>query len=58
MNNNPCSFSGYEGRAGMAAVVLKEGHDLDGENLYNHLVQNLPAYAWPWFLRVQVRELY
>ncbi|KAM9456243.1 long-chain fatty acid transport protein 6 [Clarias gariepinus] len=44
---------GYEGRAGMAAVVLKEGHDLDGESLYKHLVQNLPAYAWPWFLRVQ-----
>ncbi|XP_058267469.1 long-chain fatty acid transport protein 6 [Hemibagrus wyckioides] len=44
---------GYEGRAGMAAVVLKEGHDLDGESLYNHLVQNLPSYAWPWFLRVQ-----
>ncbi|XP_066506722.1 long-chain fatty acid transport protein 6 [Hoplias malabaricus] len=44
---------GYEGRAGMAAVVLKEGHDLDGECLYNHLVQNLPAYSWPWFLRVQ-----
>ncbi|MCJ8742565.1 hypothetical protein PDJAM_G00083640 [Pangasius djambal] len=44
---------GYEGRAGMAAVVLKEGRDLDGESLYNHLVQNLPTYAWPWFLRVQ-----
>ncbi|TSK16122.1 Long-chain fatty acid transport protein 6 [Bagarius yarrelli] len=44
---------GYEGRAGMAAVVLKEGHDLNGEILYSHLVQNLPAYAWPWFLRVQ-----
>ncbi|XP_026797866.3 long-chain fatty acid transport protein 6 [Pangasianodon hypophthalmus] len=44
---------GYEGRAGMAAVVLKEDHDLDGESLYNHLVQNLPRYAWPWFLRVQ-----
>ncbi|KAF4081936.1 hypothetical protein AMELA_G00146010 [Ameiurus melas] len=44
---------GYEGRAGMAAVVLKEGRELDGESLYNHLVQNLPTYAWPWFLRVQ-----
>ncbi|KAI5099967.1 long-chain fatty acid transport protein 6-like, partial [Silurus meridionalis] len=44
---------GHEGRAGMAAVVLKEGRDLDGESLYNHLVENLPAYSWPWFLRVQ-----
>ncbi|KAL7847602.1 hypothetical protein AOLI_G00223200 [Acnodon oligacanthus] len=44
---------GYEGRAGMAAIVLKEGHDLDAESLYNHLEQNLPAYSWPWFLRVQ-----
>uniref|UniRef100_A0A8B9LV60 long-chain-fatty-acid--CoA ligase n=1 Tax=Astyanax mexicanus TaxID=7994 RepID=A0A8B9LV60_ASTMX len=44
---------GYEGRAGMAAIVIKEGHDFDGESLYNHLVQNLPAYSWPWFLRVQ-----
>ncbi|XP_053501795.1 long-chain fatty acid transport protein 6 [Ictalurus furcatus] len=44
---------GYEGKAGMAAVVLKEGRELDGESLYNHLVQNLPTYAWPWFLRVQ-----
>ncbi|XP_062869934.1 long-chain fatty acid transport protein 6 [Trichomycterus rosablanca] len=44
---------GYEGRAGMAAVVLKEGHELDGECLYSHLIQNLPAYAWPWFVRVQ-----
>ncbi|XP_051540871.1 long-chain fatty acid transport protein 6-like [Myxocyprinus asiaticus] len=44
---------GYEGRAGMAAVVLKDGHELDGERLYSHLLQTLPLYAWPWFLRVQ-----
>lgn len=44
---------GHEGRAGMAAIVLKEGHDMDGESLYSHLVENLPTYAWPWFLRVQ-----
>ncbi|XP_026871921.2 long-chain fatty acid transport protein 6 [Electrophorus electricus] len=44
---------GYEGRAGMAALVLKEGCELDGESLYNHLLQNLPAYSWPWFLRLQ-----
>lgn len=44
---------GYEGRAGMAAVVLKDGHDLDGERFYSHLLHTLPPYAWPWFLRVQ-----
>ncbi|XP_056288725.1 long-chain fatty acid transport protein 6 [Pseudoliparis swirei] len=44
---------GHEGRAGMAAVVLKPDHKLDGANLYIHLVKTLPAYAWPWFLRVQ-----
>lgn len=47
-------LAGYEGRAGMAAVVLKDGHGLDGERLYGHLLQTLPTYAWPWFLRVQV----
>ncbi|XP_030623711.1 long-chain fatty acid transport protein 6 [Chanos chanos] len=44
---------GYEGRAGMAAVVLKSDHDLDGGRFYNHVVKNLPSYAWPLFLRVQ-----
>ncbi|KAJ8392736.1 hypothetical protein AAFF_G00072200 [Aldrovandia affinis] len=47
------SIPGYEGRAGMAAVVLKSDQTLDGENLYRHLVENLPAYSWPWFLRIQ-----
>ncbi|GLD51842.1 long-chain fatty acid transport protein 6-like isoform X1 [Lates japonicus] len=44
---------GYEGRAGMAAIVLKDDHKLKGTKLYNHLVKTLPAYAWPWFLRIQ-----
>ncbi|KAK7126257.1 hypothetical protein R3I93_021593 [Phoxinus phoxinus] len=44
---------GYEGRVGMAAVVLKDDHGLDGERLYSHLINTLPPYAWPWFLRVQ-----
>ncbi|CAN9504728.1 unnamed protein product [Ophioblennius macclurei] len=44
---------GSEGRAGMAAVVLKQNHSLDGEKLYQQLVESLPAYAWPWFLRIQ-----
>ncbi|XP_061149230.1 long-chain fatty acid transport protein 6 isoform X2 [Syngnathus typhle] len=44
---------GYEGRAGMAAIVLKHEHKLHGPKLYYHLVETLPAYAWPWFLRIQ-----
>ncbi|CAL9682566.1 unnamed protein product [Knipowitschia caucasica] len=44
---------GNEGRAGMAAVVLKPGCKLDGPQLCSHLVETLPPYAWPWFLRVQ-----
>ncbi|XP_077398711.1 long-chain fatty acid transport protein 6 isoform X2 [Vanacampus margaritifer] len=43
----------YEGRVGMAAVVLKPEHTLHGPDLYQHLVETLPAYAWPWFLRIQ-----
>lgn len=46
--------AGREGRAGMAAVVLKGDRQLDGKRLYRHLVRSLPAYAWPWFLRIQV----
>ncbi|KAK5851625.1 hypothetical protein PBY51_023165 [Eleginops maclovinus] len=44
---------GNEGRAGMAAIVLKQDHKLNGSELYEHLVKTLPAYAWPRFLRIQ-----
>lgn len=44
---------GYEGRAGMAAVVLRPGCELDGAQLYSHVVEFLPPYARPRFLRVQ-----
>ncbi|XP_053195978.1 long-chain fatty acid transport protein 6 [Scomber japonicus] len=44
---------GYEGRAGMASIVIKQDHTLNGSELYNHLVKTLPAYAWPRFLRIQ-----
>ncbi|XP_045922194.1 long-chain fatty acid transport protein 6 isoform X1 [Micropterus dolomieu] len=47
------AIPGYEGRVGMAAIVLKRDHTLNGTKLYNHLVKTLPAYAWPWFLRIQ-----
>ncbi|KAA8584730.1 hypothetical protein FQN60_008515 [Etheostoma spectabile] len=47
------TIPGYEGRAGMAAIVLKQDHKLNGTKLYNHLVETLPPYAWPRFLRIQ-----
>ncbi|KAM9841118.1 long-chain fatty acid transport protein 6 [Aulostomus maculatus] len=47
------SVPGHEGRAGMAAIVLKQHHKLNGPKVYNHLGESLPAYAWPWFLRIQ-----
>ncbi|XP_059213942.1 long-chain fatty acid transport protein 6 [Centropristis striata] len=47
------TVQGYEGRAGMAAIVLKKDHKLNGRKIYNHLGKTLPAYAWPWFLRIQ-----
>ncbi|TNM92450.1 hypothetical protein fugu_019462 [Takifugu bimaculatus] len=47
------TIPGCEGRAGMAAVVLKQDHHLDGKRLHKHLVKTLPAYAWPRFLRIQ-----
>ncbi|XP_036384837.1 long-chain fatty acid transport protein 6 [Megalops cyprinoides] len=48
------SVPGYEGRAGMAAIVLKPDQSLEGKKLYSHLVKNLPVYSWPWFLRIQM----
>ncbi|MDX2235559.1 MAG: long-chain-acyl-CoA synthetase [Hyphomonadaceae bacterium] len=40
-----------DGRAGMAAVILAPGADLDG--LYTYVVGALPSYARPLFLRIQ-----
>lgn len=46
--------SGHEGRAGMAALVLRPPHSLDLMQLYTHVSENLPPYARPRFLRLQV----
>jgi fatty-acyl-CoA synthase len=43
---------GAEGRAGMAAVVLKEGQQFDGKALANTAYEGLPRYAVPLFVRV------
>uniref|UniRef100_A0A8C2YKY2 long-chain-fatty-acid--CoA ligase n=1 Tax=Chinchilla lanigera TaxID=34839 RepID=A0A8C2YKY2_CHILA len=44
---------GHEGRAGMAALVLRPPHALDLGQLYAHVLENLPPYARPRFLRLQ-----
>jgi acyl-CoA synthetase (AMP-forming)/AMP-acid ligase II len=41
---------GQEGKAGMAAIVVKKDIDLD--LLAKNLVKNLPSYARPLFIRL------
>ncbi|XP_077988526.1 long-chain fatty acid transport protein 2-like [Glandiceps talaboti] len=43
---------GHDGRAGMAAVVLKQPKLFDFARLYSHITSQLPKYACPLFLRV------
>ena len=43
---------GAEGRAGMAALVLRDGAALDTAALYRHVEQALPPFARPAFVRV------
>ncbi len=47
---------GAGGRAGMAAIQLKEGKEFDGKSLANAAYDRLPGYAVPLFVRV-VEEL-
>ena len=56
-----CTVFGVEvpgagGRAGMAALQLKAGHDFDGKALADAFYGHLPVYAVPLFVRV-VTEL-
>ena len=44
------------GRAGMAAIQLKEGKEFDGKALAKAVYEHLPSYAVPLFVRV-VKEL-
>lgn len=45
---------GHEGRAGMAALALRPPQALDLVQLCAHVSENLPPYARPRFLRLQV----
>ncbi|XP_061630754.1 long-chain fatty acid transport protein 2-like isoform X1 [Phyllopteryx taeniolatus] len=44
---------GNEGRAGMAAITLKDGEDFDCVDAFRQAVNYLPAYARPRFIRIQ-----
>jgi acyl-CoA synthetase (AMP-forming)/AMP-acid ligase II len=41
-----------EGRAGMAALVLRQGESFDPAGFAQHVARGLPAYARPLFVRV------
>ncbi|MDT5010888.1 MAG: fatty-acyl-CoA synthase, partial [Mycobacterium sp.] len=43
---------GAGGKAGMAAVQMKDGADFDGKALAKAVYENLPPYAMPLFVRV------
>ncbi|XP_029025794.1 long-chain fatty acid transport protein 6 [Betta splendens] len=43
----------HEGRAGMAAMILRPGLTFDGRKLFEHVMRELPAYARPLFVRLQ-----
>jgi len=52
-----CTVFGVEvpdtgGRAGMAAIKLRDGAEFDGKALANTAYDNLPGYAAPLFVRV------
>lgn len=47
---------GCDGRAGMAAITMKEGAKLNGKALAKSLSAELPAYAVPLFLRIRAQQ--
>lgn len=46
-------IQGQEGRAGMAAIILREGQQFDSAGVCKHVENLLPSYARPLFLRIQ-----
>ena len=40
------------GKAGMAAITLLEGHTVEFDELYDYAISKLPAYAVPVFIRI------
>ena len=59
VENYSCGYAllmtGTDGRAGMAALLLKDGVRFDPSclpQIYSHCEENLPSYARPVFLRI------
>ncbi|XP_041915015.1 long-chain fatty acid transport protein 6 [Alosa alosa] len=44
---------GNEGKAGMAAIIVRPDFKFDGKKLFDHAVRDLPTYARPLFIRLQ-----
>ncbi|TRY89276.1 hypothetical protein DNTS_014788, partial [Danionella cerebrum] len=44
---------GYEGRVGMASLILKNSHQFESEDIFTHVTSYLPSYARPRFIRIQ-----
>ncbi|XP_059191457.1 long-chain fatty acid transport protein 2-like [Centropristis striata] len=44
---------GQEGRAGMAAIILRDGKSFDSEAVFKQVESFLPGYARPRFMRIQ-----
>src|SRR5207247_1275116 len=42
----------HDGRAGMAALVLRDGASFDPVSFYAHAEKSLPGYARPLFVRI------
>ncbi|KAG9487859.1 hypothetical protein GDO78_007583 [Eleutherodactylus coqui] len=47
------SVPDHEGKVGMASIILKPGMSLHLKSIYEHVVNYLPGYAYPRFLRLQ-----
>ncbi|XP_061553722.1 long-chain fatty acid transport protein 6 isoform X1 [Phycodurus eques] len=45
---------GHEGRAAMGSIILRPGFMFDGNKFFEHVVMELPTYARPLFIRLQV----
>lgn len=50
-------FTGHEGRGGMASIIVRPGFIFDGKKLFEHVMRDLPGYARPLFIRLQVKYL-
>lgn len=42
-----------EGRCGMVSFTLLPGTEIDLKKMAAHVTENLPVYAWPYFIRIR-----